>query len=70
MAKNLRANIPAVDQMIVYDINAGSSRQFAEDVGTVSSSAPTLEKGAGAEVAKTPRSLAEKSVSAKSPLHA
>ena len=51
MAKNLRAAIPQSDTLIVHDRNSEATAKFVQEVG------------AGIEVASSPRSLAEKSVS-------
>lgn len=54
MARNLRANIPASDTLIVHDVNEQAMRQFADEAKTT---------GAGAvETTDSPRILAEKSV--------
>ena len=50
MAKNLRANIPASDTLVVHDRNTEATAKFVQEVG------------AGIEVANSPRGLAEKSV--------
>lgn len=52
MAKNLRANIPASDTLVVHDRNGEATAKFVQEVG------------AGIEVATSPRIVAEKSVSA------
>ena len=50
MAKNLRANIPASDTLVVHDRNADATARFVQEVG------------AGIEVAESPKKVAQKSV--------
>jgi hypothetical protein len=54
MARNLRANIPASDTLVVYDVNEQAVRKFADEAKTASVGP--------VEVADSARTLAEKSV--------
>ena len=55
MAKNLRANIPASDTLIIHDRNTEATMNFIQHGGGESK---------GLEVASSPRVVAEQSVSA------
>jgi len=54
MAQNLRAKIPKGDTMTVFDVNSASLEKFAKEA-----------QPASVQIAKTPREVAEKSVSAR-----
>ncbi len=53
MAKNLRAKIPEGDTMTIFDVNAASLEKFSQEASP-----------SGVIVAKSPREVAENSVSA------
>ncbi len=53
MARNLRAKIPAHDQICVYDVNATATKSFLDEA-----------RGTRVQGADSPREVAEKSVSA------
>ena len=63
MAKNLRAKIPATDTLVIYDRNAVATTNFVQEVGMTASNVGTESKGTGIVVAKSPRGVAENSVS-------
>lgn len=66
MARNLRRNALPADRMLVYDINVNSTKRFVGDVRIAASSVDGSDNAAEVDVAETPRSLAEKSVSCAS----
>jgi 3-hydroxyisobutyrate/3-hydroxypropionate dehydrogenase len=53
MAKNLRAKIPESDTLTIFDVNTASVEAFSKEA----------IPAAGVVVAKSPREVAEKSVS-------
>ena len=57
MAKNLRAKIPRSDKMVICDRNTQATDSFVQDVGTGS------DGDGNVQVVKTPRKVAEQSVS-------
>lgn len=57
MAKNLRAKIPTSDKLVICDRNTDATDNFIRDVRTSS------EGDGVVEVVKTPRKVAEQSVS-------
>lgn len=56
MAKNLQRKLPATDTLHVYDINAESTKRFADEMKTAG-------EGAAVNVASTVREASENSVS-------
>lgn len=52
MAKNLRAKIPEGDTMTIFDVNTSSTEKLKSEAGS-----------SKLEIAKSPREVAEKSVS-------
>ena len=65
MAKNLRAKIPASDNLIIHDRNKDATASFIDEVGIArDSSTSNSEMGLmGIETASSPRAVAEKAVS-------
>ena len=61
MAKNLRAKIPKSDKLVICDRNIQATDSFVQEVGSGS------EGDGNVEVVKTPRKVAEQSVSTSSP---
>lgn len=61
MAKNLRAKIPASDKLVVCDRNPQATDNFVQAIGKGSSSESSVQ------VVKTPRQVAEQSVSTLPP---
>ena len=61
MAKNLRAKIPKSDKLVICDRDTQATDNFVQEVGTGS------EGDGNVEVVKTPRKVAEQSVSTFSP---
>lgn len=53
MARNLRAKVPANDEIFVYDVNATATKSFLDEA-----------QGTPVQAAGSPREVAEKSVSA------
>ena len=64
MAKNLREKVPASDKLVICDRDTHATDNFVREVGASS------EGGGNVEVVKTPRKVAEQSVSTASPRHA
>lgn len=63
MAKNLRAKIPATDNLIVRDVNEDASKRFAEEARETARSTGAADDTYKVEIAGCPREVAEKSVS-------
>ena len=64
MARNLRAKVPKSDKLVICDRNATATDTFVREIGAGS------EGDGSVEVVKTPRKVAEQSVSISSPPHA
>jgi hypothetical protein len=64
MAKNLRLKIPSSDTLVINDINVEATRRFVDEFRIANPVAGTLDEGVGIEIAKSPREVAERSVSA------
>ena len=62
MASNLRAKIPEGDKLVISDRNAEATTRFVQEVGVAAASSGAPGKGV-IEVVKTPREVAEQSVS-------
>ena len=63
MAKNLRSKIPPSDSLVINDINLEATRRFVDEFRIANPIAGTLDEGIGIEIAKSPREVAERSVS-------
>ena len=61
MAKNLRAKVPTSDKLIICDRNTQATDNFVQEAG-----ASSAGEG-GIEVVKSPRQVAEQSVSTTLP---
>lgn len=70
MAKNLRAKIPASDNLIIHDRNTEATASFIHELGIArDNSTSNNEMGLmGIEVASSPRAVAEKAVRDSSPI--
>ena len=63
MAKNLRAQIPNDDKLLVFDRDREASSKFVQEVGIAATSVGAESKGTIIEVVNSPREVAENSVS-------
>jgi 3-hydroxyisobutyrate/3-hydroxypropionate dehydrogenase len=63
MAKNLRAKLPKEDTLVINDVNTDATTRFVEEVGIATSSVGPANRDLGIYVAKSPREVADKSVS-------
>ena len=63
MAKNLRAKIPTGDTLLVHDRDEQVVAQFVKEIGIAAAGTGTSDKGMGIEIIKSPREVAERSVS-------
>jgi hypothetical protein len=69
MAKNLRLKIPPSDTLVINDVNSEATRRFVDEFRIANPIAGTLDEGMGIEIAKSPREVAERSVSTHISLH-
>lgn len=63
MAKNLRAKLPATDNLIIHDKNTEATANFVKEMGLAASNARAGEKGFNIDIASSVREVAERSVS-------
>ena len=63
MAKNLRAKLPATDNLIIHDKNTEATSNFVKEMGLAASNARAGEKGFNIDIASSVRDVAERSVS-------
>lgn len=63
MALNLRYKIAEADKLMVYDINTDVTAELADEVRVAASSRGRAANGVEIEIMKSPREVAENSVS-------
>lgn len=63
MARNLLTRISEHDTMTIYDVNQDATRKFIQEIGIITLAGNKANVGKVIEVAKTPRKVAERSVS-------
>lgn len=63
MARNLRRKASVADRMLVYDINMNSAKRFVEEMESTTPNLQSPHEPVRVDISKTPRCLAEKSVS-------